>query len=181
MWSELGGCLGPPGSRRPTACQWSVRSYPAPIDRPPPWGRLPPTLPGPPLSRRSFQLGSMATYRALFRSVKTTKEGVLIQCCGISYQCCGSEIIFCGSGFNLNFGPGSGSGLFMKNTFELQICRSSKHRNKADFFFNLNGFGSGLLMKNTHELQIIFKKIAKSRFFNLYIFSALYLLAGNRT
>ncbi len=34
------------------------------------------------------------------------------------------------------FGSGSGSvsGLFMKNTFELQICRSSKHHKKADFF-----------------------------------------------
>jgi hypothetical protein len=58
-------------------------------------------------------------------------------------QCCGFEIIIIikkifrsGSGFNLNFGSGSGSGsssgsgLFMKNTFELQICRSSKHCKK---------------------------------------------------
>jgi hypothetical protein len=37
-------------------------------------------------------------------------------------QCCGTENIFSGSGF------GSGSGSSMKNTFELQICRSSKHR-----------------------------------------------------
>ncbi len=28
----------------------------------------------------------------------------------------------------------SGSGLFVKNTFELQICRSSKHHKKAVFF-----------------------------------------------
>jgi hypothetical protein len=32
-------------------------------------------------------------------------------------QCCGSEIIFFGSGFE----SGSGSGLFMKNTLEIQM------------------------------------------------------------
>jgi hypothetical protein len=36
---------------------------------------------------------------------------------------------FFGSGSNSNFG----SGLFLTNTFELQICRSSKHRKKLIF------------------------------------------------
>ncbi len=42
-------------------------------------------------------------------------------------QCCASEIIFSGSGsyLDLNFGSGfefgSGSGLFMKNTLEIQM------------------------------------------------------------
>jgi hypothetical protein len=38
-------------------------------------------------------------------------------------QCCGSEIIFSGSGsyLDLNFGFKSGSGLFMKNTLEIQM------------------------------------------------------------
>jgi hypothetical protein len=47
-------------------------------------------------------------------------------------QCCGSEIIFFGSRSGCNLY--SGSGLFVKNTFELQICRSSKHHKKAVFF-----------------------------------------------
>jgi hypothetical protein len=42
-----------------------------------------------------------------------------------SYQFCGSEIIVSGSGsyLDLNFGSGfeSGSGLFMKNTLEIQM------------------------------------------------------------
>jgi hypothetical protein len=37
------------------------------------------------------------------------------------------KLFFWGSGFNLTFR----SGLFMKNTFELQICSSSKHCKKA--------------------------------------------------
>ncbi len=36
-------------------------------------------------------------------------------------------------GFNLNFVSGFGSGLSMKNTFELQICRLSKHHKKWFF------------------------------------------------
>jgi hypothetical protein len=40
-------------------------------------------------------------------------------------QCCASEIIFSGSGsyLDLNFGSGfeSGSGLFIKNTLEIQM------------------------------------------------------------
>jgi hypothetical protein len=37
----------------------------------------------------------------------------------------------------------------MKNTFELQICRSSKHRKKADFLKSVH-FGFGLLKEKIH-------------------------------
>jgi hypothetical protein len=59
-----------------------------------------------------------------------------------------------GSGFNLN--SGSGSGLFMKNTF-VPYFRSTDYLNIAKqlIFQNLYTFGSGLLTKNTYELHTI--------------------------
>jgi hypothetical protein len=44
-----------------------------------------------------------------------------------------------------------------------------------------SGFGSVLFMKNTFELQIISTLQKSQKKFNLYIFTALYLLVGNRT
>jgi hypothetical protein len=85
---------------------------------------------------------------------------------------------FFGSGFNLNFG--SGSGFLWKIHL---YCRSSDHLNiaKKQIFKNLYISGSGLLMKNTYELQIIYVNITKKQFFfNLSIFTALYLLVGIR-
>jgi hypothetical protein len=41
--------------------------------------------------------------------------------CDHGEQCCGSEIIFSGSGSYLDLNFGSGSGLFMKNTLEIQM------------------------------------------------------------
>jgi hypothetical protein len=60
--------------------------------------------------------------------------------------------IFFGSGsyFDLDFGSGFGSGLFMKNTFELQMIETSQ----KSIFLNLYIFGSGLL-KISFELHII--------------------------
>jgi hypothetical protein len=57
-------------------------------------------------------------------------------------------------------------------------CRSSKHRKKQFFFFNLDIFGSGLFGKIYLNCRSS-KHCKKSNFFlNLYIFTDLYLLVG---
>jgi hypothetical protein len=64
--------------------------------------------------KKFMQISSSPTLSFLF------KRMWCVCSCG---QCCGSEIIFSGSGsyLDLNFGSGFGSGLFMKNTLEIQM------------------------------------------------------------
>jgi hypothetical protein len=80
----------------------------------------------------------------------------------------------CGSGFSINFGFGSGfsinfgfgSGLFMKNTLEFTgTFFPQRSKNSPPIYLNCR----------SSELR------KKANFLKLYIFTALYLLVGNRT